>query len=132
MVGFFEHQAHFGGETGLTPGAPEGPIFGGGGGDTVNQVGSEHPDSEFRNKIIDQIEQFVHEACGKIKYHITIIDDVIFLWFVVKRKKRLAFGARRLAGRGLTQRARRSRRFSNVQMKSGTIPLPLITGGVCV
>ncbi len=60
MVGFFEHQTHFGGDPGAAPGALDCPIFCGGSRDAPDKLSRDHSDSKFRNKIIDQIEQSAH------------------------------------------------------------------------
>ena len=44
------------------------PVFGGGDRDAPDKLRRDHSGSEFRNKIIDQIEQSAQETCGKIQY----------------------------------------------------------------
>jgi hypothetical protein len=77
MVGFFEHETHFGNGLEAAPGGSDCAIFCGGRRDAPNQLSGDHPGSKFRNKIVDLIEQSAHETSGRIYVHITIVHDVM-------------------------------------------------------
>lgn len=83
MVVFFEDKTHFGGDWGAAPVGFYGAVFCGGRRDAPNKLGSDHPGSKFRNKIVDPIEQSAHETCCRIYIHITTEYNVIlFSWIV--------------------------------------------------
>jgi hypothetical protein len=95
LVGFFEHETHFGDEAGA-PGALRGSVFCGRGRDAPDKLGSDQSGSEFRNKIIDEIEQGAQKGSGRIGMHNSVNRCYIKYWllngkrspFAVHRSKR--------------------------------------------
>jgi hypothetical protein len=86
MVVFFEDKTHFWGQWGTAPVGFNCAIFCGGRRDVPNQLGGDRPGSEFRNKIVNPIEQSAEEACCRMNIHITSEDNVILNSSIVNIK----------------------------------------------
>jgi hypothetical protein len=84
MVGFFEHQTHFGSDLGAAPGPPSCPVFCGDGRNAPDKLRRDHSRAKFRNEIIDQIEQGAHKTYCRIHIFITMFSDVMYKCLTVK------------------------------------------------
>ena len=79
FVGFFKHYAHLRGELGPGAGALSRSIVGRRRRRTPNKLFGDYPGFDSRNKIIDEIKDFIGELNGTIREHITFIYYVAFL-----------------------------------------------------
>jgi hypothetical protein len=77
FVGFFKHCTHLRGELGPGAGALSRSIVGRRGRSTPNKLFGDYPGFDSRNKIIDEIKDFIGELNGTIGKYITLTYYVI-------------------------------------------------------
>ena len=77
FVGFFKHYRHLRGELGPGAGTLSRSIVGRRGGSAPNKLFGDYPGFDSRNKIIDEIKDFIGELNGTIRKHTTLTYYVI-------------------------------------------------------
>jgi hypothetical protein len=77
FVGFFKHDRHLRGELGPGAGALSRSIVGRRGGSAPNKLFGDYPGFDSRNKIIDEIKDFIGELSGTIRKRTTLTYYVI-------------------------------------------------------